>query len=179
LIHPSVAGAIPLERPDPPLRPTTSLKERRSIDQFVAALKSRGLRASASRRLIIKILRAKGTPLSAREIAHGPDGESIGLDLASVYRNLEVLEQHGLVHQIHAGKGAGRYVLALAEDREYLVCDRCGETAGVDAIELDGIRALVRQRYGYEVSFTRVPMVGLCLRCGSASESPAGDMADS
>ena len=128
--------------------------------------------------MIIQILRDSGIPLSAREIAHGPDGESIGLDLASVYRNLEVLEQHGLVHQIHAGKGPGRYFLAQAEDREYLACHRCGQIAEVDAIELDEVRALVRERYGYEVSFKRVPMVGLCRRCASVPEA-AGDRADS
>jgi Fur family transcriptional regulator, ferric uptake regulator len=158
--------------------PTSSHLQRQRIDRFVAALKSRGLRASASRRMIIQILRDSGTPLSAREIAHGPDGESIGLDLASVYRNLEVLEQHGLVHQIHAGKGPGRYFLAQAEDREYLACHRCGQIAEVDAIELDEVRALVRERYGYEVSFKRVPMVGLCRRCASVPEA-AGDRADS
>jgi Fur family transcriptional regulator, ferric uptake regulator len=160
------------------LSPTSSLQQRHSIDRFVCALKSRGLRASASRRLIIQILRDTRTPLSAREIGQGPDGESIGLDLASVYRNLEVLEQHGLVHEIHPGKGPGRYVLAQAEDREYLVCDGCGGIEGVDAIELDGVRALVRERYGYEVSFKRVPMVGRCRRCGSASEALAENQPD-
>jgi Fur family transcriptional regulator, ferric uptake regulator len=160
------------------LSATPSQQQHHSIDRFIAALKSRGLRASASRRLIIQILRDSRSPLSAREIAHGPDGPSIGLDLASVYRNLEVLEQHGLVHQIHAGKGPGRYFLAQAEDREYLVCHRCGEIAGVEAIELDGVRALVRERYGYEVSFRRVPMVGLCSGCGSPSVA-TGDQADS
>jgi Fur family ferric uptake transcriptional regulator len=141
------------------------MAHRDSVDAAVAALKNRGLRASASRRMIIQILRETVAPLSAREISSGPDGGSIGLDLASVYRNLEILEENGLVHQIQAGRGPGRYVLAGEVDREYLACDRCGAIADVDPDEMDSIRTVIRKRYGYEVTFRHVPMVGLCRQC--------------
>jgi Fur family transcriptional regulator, ferric uptake regulator len=139
--------------------------DRDSVDAAVTTLKRQGLRASASRRMIIQILRETVAPLSAREISSGPDGGSIGLDLASVYRNLEILEEHGLVHQIQAGRGPGRYVLAGGVDREYLACDRCGAIADVDPDELDSVRRVIRERYGYEVTFRHVPMVGLCRQC--------------
>ncbi len=140
-----------------------------TVDAAVSALRRRGLRASSSRRLIIQILRETVAPLSAREISRGPDGASIGLDLASVYRNLEILEEHGLVDQIQAGRGPGRYVLAGGVEREYLVCDRCGAIADLDPGEMDGVRTVIRERYGYEVTFRRVPMVGLCQKCRSAA----------
>ena len=124
-----VRGRYPVQAVTTPSRPASAS----SLDRVVSALKSRGLRASASRRMIIQILREAVGPLSAREISRGPDGGSIGLDLASVYRNLEVLEKHGLVHHIHAGQGPGRYVLAGSGEREYLACERCGATAGVDS----------------------------------------------
>ncbi len=140
-----------------------------SADAAVAVLKRRGLRASASRRLILQILWGATTPLSAREISRGPGGGSIGLDLASVYRNLEILAEHDLVHEIQAGRGPGRYVPAGLGEREYLACDRCGGILDVDPHELDGFRELIRERYGYEVTFRRVPMVGRCGRCLSKS----------
>jgi Fur family ferric uptake transcriptional regulator len=141
------------------------MPDRESVDTAVTVLKRRGLRASASRRMIIQILDETVAPLSAREISRGPDGASIGLDLASVYRNLEILEEHGLVHQIQAGRGPGRYVLTGGVEREYLVCDRCGAIADVDPSEMDTVRTVIRERYGYEVRFRRVPMVGLCREC--------------
>lgn len=128
-------------------------------------LKRRGLRASASRRMIIQILWETAIPLSAREISRGPDGGSIGLDLASVYRNLEILEDHGLVDQIQVGRGPGRYVLAGGAGREYLVCDRCGAITDLDPDDTDSVRATIHERYGYEVTFRHVPMVGICGNC--------------
>jgi Fur family transcriptional regulator, ferric uptake regulator len=125
--------------------------------------------------MIMKSLRDTTSPLSAREISRGPRGESIGLDLATVYRNLEVLERNGLVHQIHTGEGPGRYLLAGAEQCEYLVCDRCGAVEEVDPGELEDLRASIRRRFGYEVRFRRVPMVGKCRACLPSQESsPAG-----
>jgi Fur family transcriptional regulator, ferric uptake regulator len=115
--------------------------------------------------MIIQILDDTDAPLSAREISSGPDGGNIGLDLASVYRNLEILEDHGLVDQIQTGRGPGRYRLAGRVEREYLVCDGCGSIADVDPGEMEGVRTVIRERYGYEVTFRRVPMVGLCPEC--------------
>jgi Fur family transcriptional regulator, ferric uptake regulator len=134
-------------------------------EAVTAALRRRGLRASTSRRLIIQILLEVESPLSAREIASGPDGAGVGLDLASVYRNLEILERHGLVHHLHLGRGPARYVLAGAGEREYLACERCGDVEVVDPDDLDELRASVRERFGYEVTFADNPMVGLCCRC--------------
>lgn len=130
-----------------------------------AALRRRGLRVSTSRRLIVQILLDSASPLSAREIAGGPDGTGVGLDLASVYRNLRILERHGLVDQIHLGNGPARWMLGGGHDREYLACERCGGVAVVDPDELDELRNSVRDRFGYEVTFTDNPMVGLCRRC--------------
>jgi Fur family ferric uptake transcriptional regulator len=138
-------------------------------EAVAAALRRRGLRVSTSRRLIIQILLEAGTPLSAREISSGPDEGDIGLDLASVYRNLDVLERHGVVDQIHLGQGPGRYVIAGAGKREYLACRRCGKVAIVDPDDLNELRAAVRERFGFEVTFTDTPMVGLCRRCQTAS----------
>ncbi len=104
-------------------------------------------------------------PVSAQQIAKGLDRTP--LDLASVYRNLEILEEHGVVRHFHAGHGPGRYVLVGGGEREYLACDRCGAIEEVDRAELDALRQGVQERFGYEVAFTHFPMVGLCPRCAA------------
>jgi Fur family ferric uptake transcriptional regulator len=139
------------------------------VDAVSTALRRRGLRVSTSRRLIIKILLEADAPLSAREISSGPDGGSIGLDLASVYRNLDLLERHGIVDQIHLGQGPARYMLGGAGEREYLACERCGAVVVVAPDELDELRTSVRERFGYEVTFADTPMVGRCRRCRTAA----------
>jgi Fur family ferric uptake transcriptional regulator len=115
--------------------------------------------------MIVSCLFEADAPVSAQQIAGGLDRTP--LDLASVYRNLETLEVHGVVRHFHAGHGPGRYVLVGRGEREYLACDRCGAIAEVDRAELDPVRDRVADLFGYEVGFTHFPMVGLCPRCAA------------
>ena len=41
-------------------------------------------------------------------------------------------------------------------------------TSLVDPAELDGVRELVRERFGYEARFTHFPIAGLCPDCAGA-----------
>src|ERR1700733_2433916 len=55
----------------------------------IAALRARGLRLSASRRLVLEALYAADRPMSAEHLTR-----RLHLDPTSVYRNLETLESH-------------------------------------------------------------------------------------
>jgi Fur family transcriptional regulator, ferric uptake regulator len=137
----------------------------RTLDAAVAALRAGGLRVSAARRLVLAALYAADDPVSADGIAGGLDGRLPASDLASVYRNLETLEQLGLVHHVHAGHGAGLY--ALARGREYVMCERCGDLRALPPAALQPVREALRDALGYEARFTHFPLVALCGACAS------------
>jgi Fur family ferric uptake transcriptional regulator len=151
-------------------RPTAPLRVD-SVEAAEAALRERGLRVSASRRLVLGALFLADRPLVAEEIARGVPDRIPRMDLPSVYRNLELLEEVGLVRHVHLGHGAGRYALARDADGEYLVCEGCGAVTALTPAELDDVRALVRERHGFEAMFHHFPIVGLCATC--ASRGPA------
>ena len=129
------------------------------------ALRARGMRVSTARRVVVHTLFEAGHPISADEIAAGLDGRRQRLDVGSVYRNLETLEELGVVRHVHAGHCPGRYALVGGGEREYLACDRCLELVEVHPRELDGPRDEIRERFGFEVRFTHFPIVGLCSSC--------------
>jgi Fur family ferric uptake transcriptional regulator len=134
-----------------------------NADSVLRTLRERGLRISTARRVIVNYLFETDAPASAQQIAGGLDRTP--LDLASIYRNLETLEEQGVVRHFHAGHGAGRYVLVGGGESEYLACDRCGAIEEVDRSELDSLRDEVQERFGFAVGFAHFPMVGLCPRC--------------
>ena len=140
------------------------------LDDAVAALRERGLRLTTPRRLVLEALFAADGPVSAEHIAH-----SVHLELTSVYRNLEALEQHGLARHVHLGHGPGLYVLIGRGEREFLSCERCGAVRSLRSEQLDPVRDLVRELYGYEARFGHFPIVGLCPACArrrEAAEAP-------
>lgn len=128
-------------------------------------LRARGLRLSAARRLVLEVLFAAARPVTADEIAAGLDGRLPRSDLASTYRNLEMLEEIGLVRHLHAGHAPGRYAVATATAAGYLACERCGRVDVVAPADADELRAEIRRRFGYDASFTHVPIAGTCPSC--------------
>lgn len=138
----------------------------RDLNDAIAALRARGLRVSTARRLLLEALFAAEGPVAAELLA-----SRLSIDAASVYRNLETLEHHGLVAHVHLGHGPGLYVLTGQGEHEYLYCDRCGTVRSVRPEQLDPIRHQLRDLFGYETRFAHFPIVGLCPRC--AAREPA------
>jgi Fur family transcriptional regulator, ferric uptake regulator len=128
-------------------------------------LREQGLRVSAARRLVLEALFASDEPVPAERIASGLDGRLPACDLASVYRNLETLEQLGLIRHVHLGHGPGLYALAGRREREYLVCERCYALRALEPSALDPLRELIRGEFGFGAAFTHFPIVGLCSNC--------------
>jgi len=134
----------------------------------VEALRASGRRVSAARRLVLEALFCADGPMSADQIAAGIGGRVPRSDLTSVYRNLETLEEVGLVSHVHLGHGPGLYALNRDGEREWLTCKRCGDFRAVDPARLDGVRAAIEAAFGYRASFAHFPVVGLCESCLSA-----------
>jgi|SRR5215211_2944914 len=136
-----------------------------SVATALAAVRANGLRVSTSRRLVLEALFATDQPLSAQRIASGLDGRLPPLDLASVYRNLETLEQLGVVRHFHLGAGAGLYALARHDGCEYLLCKACRTLRAVEPETLDSARAALRDATGWDARFTHFPIVATCPSC--------------
>lgn len=147
----------------------TPLAPAGDLDRALAMLRERGLRVSAARRLLLAALFAAERPLSAEELAAGAGGQLPPADVASTYRNLDVLEAAGLVRHFHAGHGPALYVLAR-DHGDLLICERCGTRRLVDPGVLEPVRAMIRAQLGFEARFGHFPMAGLCERCAALTD---------
>jgi Fur family ferric uptake transcriptional regulator len=123
----------------------------------LGTLRARGLRISAARRQVIDALFAAEGPVSAEALAR-----STKADLASVYRNLDALEQAGIAHHVHVGHAAGRWVLSGREDGGYAACERCGRH---ETFDVAALRRHVEELTGFVCDFTHFPLVGVCAEC--------------
>jgi Fur family ferric uptake transcriptional regulator len=150
------------------LSPSVPRVQFEDIESAVAALRAQGLRVTMARRAILQALFAAAGPLPVEAIVGAAGAQESSLDAASVYRNLEAFEHAGIVRHVHLGHGPGLYALVGEGEREYLYCERCGSARAVAPEELDGVRALVVERFGYSARFTHFPIVGLCADCAVA-----------
>ncbi len=137
------------------------------------ALRARGLRLSTARRLLLQALFSVEEPVTAEALAAGLGGGLPPSDLTSVYRNLETLEQLGLVRHRHLGHGPGLYEPTGAPARELVVCERCGHLVALAPERLDAVRDAVLAATGFHARFTHLPLVGLCAECTTVTAAGA------
>jgi Fur family ferric uptake transcriptional regulator len=136
-----------------------------TIDEVVGELRRAGHRVSTPARLVIEALFRADGPVSAEHIAGAQGDGGTPLEMTSVYRNLERLQQLGVVSHVHMGHGPGLYALSPGTDREHLVCDRCGRVTTVDPAAFDAVREQIREAFGYRARFSHFPVHGYCQSC--------------
>ena len=141
------------------------------LDATAAArLRDADQRYTDSRRRIVGILAEAGRPLTIAEVqAAGP-----GLPQSSVYRNIAVLEQAGVVRRVLAADEFARFELDedLTEHHHHLVCVSCGAVADFTmspALEqgVDRAIAAAGRETGFTVHSHRLDLVGVCANCGN------------
>jgi len=135
---------------------------------IVRRLRSRGQRYTPLRRKLVQIVDSAAQPLAIHDIL----SSAPRLAQSSVYRNLGVLEQAGVVRRLIGAGGFARYELAedLTEHHHHLICTSCGSVEDLPApvgLErtVQKATATLASRRGFRVRAHRVDMLGLCSRC--------------
>jgi Fe2+ or Zn2+ uptake regulation protein len=135
----------------------------------VALLRDGNQRLTPNREALLEVLHgARTRPLTIPEIV----AERPSLAVSTVYRNLTVLEDAGVVHRIVARGDHAYYELVedLTEHHHHMVCTRCGLVEDVPATPTieksvnDAVRQIAR-RTGFRTEHHRLDLVGLCKQC--------------
>ncbi|MEO6204724.1 MAG: Fur family transcriptional regulator [Mycobacteriales bacterium] len=138
-------------------------------EDWKSELRAKGYRLTPQRQLVLEAVGALGhaTP---EEIALAVRRTASGVNISTVYRTLELLEELGLVQHAHLGHGAPTYSVASDHDHVHLVCRDCG---GVDEVDTSVIEDVVRRlsaERGFSVDVGHFAVFGRCRACtvGSA-----------
>ena len=130
-------------------------------------LRARGLRVTAQRQRVLAAVTAleHATPEAIGARLREEAGQSgAAPDTSTVYRNLELLEQHGLVWHTHLGKGAPVYH-AAEHPHLHVVCQSCGEIASAPPGLLDSAAERLGAELGFTVDVGHVALSGTCRAC--------------
>jgi Fur family transcriptional regulator, ferric uptake regulator len=136
----------------------------------VARLRQQGQRYTTNRRRLIRLLASATAPLTIPEIL---DRER-ELAQSSVYRNLVLLEQSGLVQRVVTNDEWARFELAedLTEHHHHLICSTCGIVRDFTVppqVErsVDSAFAKIAAQTGFTLLTHRLDLVGLCPDCAA------------
>ena len=131
-------------------------------------LREKGLRLTPQRELVLQAVRDLGhaTP---EEVATRIHITHPGINLSTVYRNLETLENVGLVQHTHLGHGGATYHAAEELTHLHLVCGVCGSVGDAPIASAAPFVQQLSDDYGFKTDVTHFAIYGTCAACAALS----------
>jgi Fe2+ or Zn2+ uptake regulation protein len=123
-----------------------------------------GLALTPQRLAIYQLLAGDDTHPSAEDIFRRLKPSLPSLSLGTVYRNLELLQEHGLVSRVPTGGGQARFDANLKEHHHF-ICVRCRRVLDYEDPRLKPLPLPDRVADGFRVLTHHIQFLGLCRAC--------------
>lgn len=129
------------------------------------AIRGAGLRATPARIATLNLLIEASSPLTHAEVAE--DLQDLGVDKATVFRNLNDMVTAGLLRRTELGDHVWRFELEENEKHDgtahpHFVCVDCGNVSCMDQIKLTAGSIRHSQEFG---EITEILLRGHCNDC--------------
>lgn len=136
-------------------------------EDWQARLRARGYRLTPQRELVLRAVERLGhaTP---DEVLAAVREESSAVNISTVYRTLEVLEELDLVRHAHITDRAPTYHSAATPPHVHLVCRSCGKITEVAQDVIEPMTAALQDAYGFTTDIGHLTVFGNCADCADA-----------
>ncbi len=129
-------------------------------------LKAVGKKLTKARRAILAILEGSTLPLTASEV-HGQLRKAhVSVDLVTVYRNLAMLHESGLLLTVSLQDGQLRYEVRHGrEHHHHIQCRGCGKIVDLMLCPIKKLTELVERQTRFVVESHALEFFGWCPQC--------------
>ncbi len=132
--------------------------------QWQGQLRAKGYRLTPQRQLVLEAIATLGHATPEEIIAQVREVAS-GVNISTVYRTLDLLEELALVTHAHLSHGAPTYHIAYDAEHVHLVCQACG---GIAEVSPDVVAPTVERLaadHGFEADVRHFAVFGRCASC--------------
>ncbi|MCL2281045.1 MAG: transcriptional repressor [Dehalococcoidia bacterium] len=134
-------------------------------NDILTCLSQKGYRITPQRMMILNAINGASGHISAEEIYESIRQSYPGLNISTVYRTLELLQEMGFVTETDMGDGRIRFHSAGHERHHHLVCSVCGKVIDLDEEMLTPLAAMLNTKYGFRADLRHMTIFGRCKNC--------------
>ncbi len=144
----------------------TSTPGSATLGELEAICRQRGGRMTPQRRAVLGRLLQGRVPLSAYELRDLLLPEDASITPASVYRCLDFLVSHGLVHRLETTRS---FIACDHPDHahavQFLICRQCGTVVEAEDKRVAAAAENLGHRLGFALDQRTVELTGVCATC--------------
>ena len=130
-----------------------------------------GVRLTDLRRRVLELVWNSHRPVGAYDLLEqlAPSGRKVAPP--TVYRSLDFLLQHGLIHRIDSLNAfIGCNQPGHAQDAQFFICKECGEAAELIDPKIGRVLNQEAKQLGFNIEKQTIEIAGLCERCLKAKK---------
>jgi len=132
---------------------------------FIDTLRSRGYRITPQREMIIEAIAHGGYHIDAEEVFANIQQRTRAVNIATVYRTLDLLVEQGLASRIDLGEGRVIYATYQHGPHIHLVCRQCGQVTDANHDLLSSLNHQLQTEYKFAADLQHISVLGLCTEC--------------
>lgn len=137
---------------------------------LIAALRQEGYRLTPQREMIVEAIAHSGRHMTAEEVLDVVRQKTEAVNIATVYRTLDLLVEKGLATRTDLGEGRVVYATIRHGPHIHLVCRRCGRVLEADASLLAPLTTALQEQCHFFCDTTHLALTGLCEACEQAEQ---------
>lgn len=128
-------------------------------------LKDKGLKITKQRKLILEAIEKAHHPISADELFEDIKGK--GLDLSTVYRNLNILEEKNVLLKTTNLDSINYYQLNTDEHKHFITCSICHSKYTIENCPVHELEEQIESETGFIIQGHNFEFTGICPNCQS------------
>jgi len=135
------------------------------IDSIIVELRKRGYRITPQREMIIGAITHSPKHITAEEIAVHLQEHTNAINIATIYRTLDLLWQEGLACRNDLSEGKTVYATFQHGPHIHLVCRKCNKVIDADIEVLSKLGRKLQDQYGFDSDLEHFSIFGVCSEC--------------
>ncbi len=148
----------------------------REREQFVDYLRERGQRVTSERLALFDEIFAHHGHIDAEQLHRSLRRRGMKISRATVYRNLDLLVECGLVTRQRLGRRRYLYEHVHSGQRhDHLVCTDCGRVVEFVSPGISALQGEICRAHGFSPSRHSLQIMGLCNECAESEASGDAD----
>jgi Fur family transcriptional regulator, peroxide stress response regulator len=137
------------------------------LKEALDALKGTGVRITPQRHAILEYLIESMSHPTADDIYKALEGKFPNMSVATVYNNLRVFREVGLVKELTYGDSSSRFDFVTTQ-HYHVICQTCGKIVDFHYPGLDEVEQLASHVTGFKVGNHRMEIYGVCPECSNS-----------
>lgn len=128
-------------------------------------VRSIGQRMTAQRRLLFDLIQDSDDHIDADELFQRAKKMDSRISLSTVYRNLRLFSEHGLVKERHFVEDHHYYETKDSTEHCHLICCNCGTVLEVETPLTKDMKDMIENKSQFQVTDIEINMRGYCHEC--------------